>query len=551
MLSNLVVENYALISKLEIDFRKGLTIITGETGAGKSILLGALSLILGKRADTTVLLDKERKCIVEGTFELTGYGLQDFFTTQGIDYADQSIIRREILTNGKSRAFVNDTPVNLELLTDLSSKLIDIHSQHQNLNLSDNSFQMKVLDSFANNSGLLHKYSVQFELFRMVQKKYRELSENAAKIKADLDYLQFQFNQLQDAKLTAGEQEELELELEKLTHAEEIKTALQHAVSILQGEGTPVVQQLKDAHTAIFKIIKFLHGREDLDSRLESAYIEIKDVAHELDMLNDQLVYDPERLAQVNDRLTLLYDLEKKHRVSSLAELIALRSDFEQKIAGIHAIDGNLTGLEREMSTSLEAARKSAAMLSASRRKAVPEFEKKVAEMLREVGIPAALFIIELGRVEELAAQGEDKIRFLFSANKNLQPQDIARVASGGEISRLMLCIKSLMLDAMGLPTIIFDEIDTGVSGDIAERVGNIIHRMADRMQIINITHLPQVASKGRNHFLVYKTDDGNSTLTRIKLLTDQERHVEIAKMLSGEEITPAALENARALLGK
>jgi len=550
MLCNLVVENYALISKLEIEFRKGLTIITGETGAGKSILLGALSLILGKRADTSVLYEKSKKCIVEGTFDLTGYGLSDFFENNHIDYDDQTIIRREISATGKSRAFINDVPVNLELLTELGNKLIDIHSQYQNLDLANSSFQMKVIDSYAKADKALDDYRNRFNIYRTALKSFEQLSDEASKSRTEYDYLTFQYTQLDEAKLKEGEQEELETEQEKLTHAEEIKTGLTHASLLLKGEGDSVVRQLKDSLSAINRITRFLPGSAVIASRIDSAYIEIKDIAHEIDGLNSQLAFEPELLAGINDRLNVIYNLEKKHRVSALSELIALRDQLKEKISTINSYDSNLLELRKKLDQAYENMKASADRLSMIRKKSLPAFEKHITSMLLEVGIPNAAFRIELSSSEEFSWNGSDTVRFQFSANRNMSAQDISRVASGGEISRLMLCIKSLMSDSTGLPAIIFDEIDTGVSGDIAERVGNIIYRMSEKMQIINITHLPQVASKGKSHFLVYKTDEGKTTITRIKLLNAEERLIEIAKMLSGEEITPAAMENARVLLG-
>jgi DNA repair protein RecN (Recombination protein N) len=551
MLCNLVVENYALISKLEIEFQKGLTIITGETGAGKSILLGALSLILGKRADTSVLYDKEKKCIVEGTFNLSQYGLGGFFTQSEIDYDDQTIIRREIAASGKSRAFINDIPVNLELLTELGMRLIDVHSQHQNLNLADSLFQMKVLDSFAQTKTILEQYKDQYTLYRGIQKRYQYLCDEAARSKSDLDYMQFQYTQLAESHLIEGEQEELELELETLEHLEEIKTGLLNSTTLLQNEGSSILQQLKECQAQIGKISKYLQGHEDLAERLNSSYIEIKDVAHEIELVNNQLTYDPDRLNQVKDRLNLLYTLEKKHRVPGVTELIALRNQLGDRITTINSFESDLELLNNQLKESVAVLYKLSSALSEQRRTACSAFETRIIEMLHEVGIPNAGFSISLENVKDYTPNGSDQIQFLFSANKNMALQNIARVASGGEISRLMLCIKSLMSDSSGLPTIIFDEIDTGVSGEIAERVGNIIHRMSDKMQIINITHLPQVASKGKHHYLVYKTDEEKTTVTRMKLLNPDERHVEIAKMLSGEQITPAALENARALLGR
>lgn len=550
MLCNLVVENYALISHLEIEFKRGLTIITGETGAGKSILLGALSLILGKRADISVLLNKEKKCLVEGTFDITHYGLKDFFNEKGIDYDNLSVIRREIAATGKSRAFINDTPVNLELLTELGNKLIDIHSQHQNLNLSDSIFQMNVIDSYARNQELLDTYRLQYTVYKNLQKQFRQMTDEAGQAKSELDYLQFQFTQLHDAQLREGEQEELESELEELAHAEEIKTGLSTASSLLQGDEQSVLQQLKDCSAALSRIQKYLHEKENLASRIDSVYIEIKDIAGVTEVLNNKLTHDPTRMVQVSERLNLIYTLEKKHRVTSLSELIALRDHLKVKVDEINSYDFNLGEVEKKLKDAEVALTKLSDKLNAQRNKALKPFEAKITDLLREVGIPNAGFSIRLAKADEFNPFGSDKIQFLFSANRNTNLQDIARVASGGEISRLMLCIKSLISDSSGMPTIIFDEIDTGVSGEIAERVGNIIHRMAEGMQIINITHLPQVASKGENHFLVYKSEENNSTVTRMKLLTPQERHLEIAKMLSGEEVTHAALENARALLG-
>jgi DNA repair protein RecN (Recombination protein N) len=550
MLCNLVVENYALISKLEIEFRKGLTIITGETGAGKSILLGALSLILGKRADTSVLYDKEKKCIVEGTFDIARYGLADFFTEKGIDFDNQTIIRREISATGKSRAFINDVPVNLEMLTDIGIRLIDIHSQHQNLNLADSVFQMKVIDGYAQNQESLDVYRQHFHAYRDKQKKYRQLTDEAVRSKSDLDYYQFQYTQLEEARLQEDEQEELEFELGKLTHAEEIKTGLSIASSLLQGDSNAALQQLKDCSGALNKISKFLHEKENLSLRIESAYIEIKDVAREIELMNSQLDHDPGRLNQVSDRLNFLYTLEKKHKVSSLADLIALRNQLKEKIETINAFDFNIEEADKELKEAHALLSNQASRLTLQRKQAITPIEQRVIDMLHEVGIPNAGFSIRLEKLGDFNEHGADKIQFLFTANKNTPLQDIARVASGGELSRLMLCVKSLLSDATGLPTIIFDEIDTGVSGDIAERVGNIINRMSEKMQIINITHLPQVASKGEYHYLVYKTDEEEATVTRMKLLSPKERHLEIAKMLSGEEITHAALENARVLLG-
>jgi len=550
MLCNLVVENYALISTLEIEFRKGLTIITGETGAGKSILLGALSLILGKRADSNVLLDKEKKCIVEGTFDINRYGLESFLTENGIEPESQAYVRREISVTGKSRAFINDSPVTLEILLEFGKKLIDIHSQHQNLDLANSFFQMMVVDNYARNNALLKQYEDLYGEYRSLADRHRQTVQNAGKIQAEQDYIQFQFQQLEEANLTEGEVEELELELEQLTHAEEIKNGLSAIQSLLEGENMAALQQMKESVGYIYRIYKYLPGGEELYKRMETFYIDLKDITRDIGILNARHDPDPAVLTKVNDRLNLLYNLLKKHRVSSTGELILIREELRKKIEEIDSLDFNLAAIEKQLQVKKEQLTALAIQLRTQRLKATPSFEEKVKDLLRDVGIANAGFKVELEPLDEFTEKGSDKLRFLFSANKNMAPQDIARVASGGELSRLMLCIKSMLVDASGLPTLIFDEIDTGVSGDIAERVGNIISRMAEKMQIINITHLPQVASKGENHFLVYKTEDDHSATTRIKLLNQEERELEIAKMLSGEEITTAALENARALLG-
>jgi DNA repair protein RecN (Recombination protein N) len=550
MLCNLVVENYALISQLEIEFRQGLTIITGETGAGKSILLGALSLILGKRADTSVLFDKNKKCFVEGTFDITRYGIESFFQDHEIDYDHHTLVRREISPAGKSRAFLNDIPVNLDLLTEFGRKLIDIHSQHQNLNLADSMFQLRVIDSYAQNQDLISEYNRHFASFRTLEKKHVLLTEEAIRLKSDLDYFQFQFDQLGEARLVENEQEELELELGKLTHAEEVKSALSGATLLLQGENDPALSQVRETLTLLNRIHRYLPGGENLLKRIESAYIELKDVAQEIELLNHQFYLDPERLAIVNERLNLLHTLQKKHNVTSVAALILIRDNLQNKINEIASIDFSLEGIAKELDRKRIQLASLADELTKKRQEVIAPVELKITELLREVGIPNALFRVLLFPTDDFGEKGQDRIQFLFSANKNTEPQDIARVASGGELSRLMLCIKSLISDSTGLPTLVFDEIDTGVSGETAERVGNIIQRMAEKMQIINITHLPQVASKGDQHYLVYKSEEAHTAETRVKLLTPEERHIEIAKMLSGEEVTKAALENARALLG-
>ena len=549
MLKNLIIENYALISELNISFGKGLTIITGETGAGKSIMLGALALILGKRADTTVLYDKGKKCIVEGLFDISRYNLQPFFSDHDLDFDDQMILRREIAASGKSRAFINDVPVTLEVLTELGDRLIDIHSQHQHLNLSNYHFQLRVVDSYAGTLGLEEEYNKEYEVFIGLQHHLDKLKAEAEKSKADLDYFTFQHNQLHEAGLLAGEQEELEQELEKLTHTEEIKSSLQASMSLMAGEDNSLLANLREALTYLEKAGKYLPVSAEIARRCESSYIDLKDAAAEIEAQFEKIDYDPVRLEWIKNRLDLLYGLQQKHRKASVQELIYLKQELENKINTITHYDSSIEEALKQVDARRKELQRLAQNLSKKRQDTFPDMEDQVADMLHELGMPNATFTVKHVILPDFSPSGIDQVQFMFSANKNVSPQDISKVASGGELSRLMLTVKSLLSDATGLPTIVFDEIDTGVSGEIAEKVGNIIKRMSGRMQLINITHLPQIASKGDCHLLVYKEEDEQTTVTRIKKLTPDERHIEIAKMLSGEEITTAALENARELL--
>ncbi len=549
MIQSLTVENYAIIDKLEIEFSRGLSIITGETGAGKSILMGALSLILGKRADTSILKDKSRKCIVEGIFDIAEYGFQGFFEKNDIDYDDFTIFRREISPNGKSRAFINDTPVNLNILSELGIRFIDIHSQHQNLNLSNSQFQLKVIDCFSHSEDLLRKYQDVYNLFRDLSKEYQYLLEKSKQSQADLDYYQFQFNQLDIAKLKENEQYELEQELEKLNHAEEIKNNLNSAVSLLSGEDNTVLNKLKDIHSFINKIIKFYPDVADYGKRLESSYIELKDVANELELLKEKIELDPEKLEYINERLDLIYSLQHKHKVNTVKDLKKIKESLKQQIDEVSSYEFKLEDLKKRINECENKLNDFAQQLSKQRQESLNNIEKEITVLLLDLGIPNGRFKIHHEITGDYTINGIDRVQFLFSANKNITLQEISKIASGGELSRLMLSIKSLLSDSTGLPTIIFDEIDMGVSGEIADKVGNIIKRMSKGMQIINITHLPQVACKGDFHYLVYKSDEGESTTAHVKLLNNDERHIEIARMLSGEELTEAAMENARELL--
>lgn len=549
MIQSLSIENYAIINNLEIEFSRGLSIITGETGAGKSILLGALSLILGKRADTSILKEKTRKCIVEGTFDITEYGFQSFFNENDIDYEDLTILRREIYPNGKSRAFINDSPVNLNILSELGIRFIDIHSQHQNLNLSNSQFQLKVIDSYSRSVDLLVIYQNVYNLYKELQKEYHNLLEKSQQSQADLDYYQFQFNQLNIAKLKENEQDELEQELEKLNHAEEIKNNLNSSVSLLSGEDNTVLNQLKDVNSFLTKILKFYPDVAEYEKRLESTYIELKDLANELELLKEGIELDPEKLEYINERLDLIYSLQQKHKVNNIKELLDIKESLKQKINEVTSYEFKLEDLKKRINECENKLSDYAQRLSQQRQNSLRNIEKEITVLLIDLGIPNGRFKIHHEITGDYAINGIDRIQFLFSANKNIALQEISRIASGGELSRLMLSIKSLLSDSSGLPTIIFDEIDMGVSGEIADKVGNIIKRMSAGMQIINITHLPQVACKGDFHYLVYKSDEGKTTTAHVKLLNNEERHIEIARMLSGEELTEAAMENARELL--
>ncbi|KPL21219.1 MAG: hypothetical protein AMS23_09670, partial [Bacteroides sp. SM1_62] len=536
MLKTLHVRNYALIRHLEIEFRPGFTIITGETGAGKSILLGALSLLLGNRADTSVLKDKEKKCIVEGSFDITSYGYHSFFTVNDMDYDDHLIIRREISPGGKSRAFINDTPVNLHLLKELGTRLVDIHSQHENLHLGEHGFQLMVLDTVARNRPLLSAYQDQFHRFTDLVSELAGLKEKASKSKADLDYYTFQYQQLAEARLSAGEQEDLEQELQTLDHAGEIKRNLQLVFYLLSDQDDAVINKLGEAIHALDSIAVFYPAATLLAERIRSAMIELKDISGEAETSGADIEMDPGRQQILRERLDMLFSLMQKHGVNDVNGLIRLQAELDTRIQEIASYDEQVDKLERELTDKRDQLQKQAAELSDRRKKILPEIEKVVNDMLKVLGIPNALFRVEHRELDGFTENGKDEVEFLFSANKQVLPQEISKIASGGELSRLMLSIKSLLSDSLELPTIIFDEVDSGVSGEIAEKVGAIMKKMSLGKQVINITHLPQVAGKGDFHYLVHKFDEGGATITDIKLLDDEDRVLEIARMLSGEE---------------
>jgi len=549
MLKSLFIKNYVLIRHLEIDFYPGFSIISGETGAGKSILLGAISLIVGQRADTGVLMDKKEKCIVEIRFTLESDDLKPFFEEKDLDYEEVTVIRREINSSGKSRAFINDTPVNLPVLREMGMNLIDIHSQHQNLLLGNTLFQLKVVDDFAGQWKLLEDYETTYTRYKKLEQRYRELVEMADKSKADLDYNQYQFDQLEKARLEKDEQQELEEELETLNHAEEIKTNLSHASFLLSEDENALLVKLKEIHSLVQKVVPFMPSAGEIEKRLDSAHIELKDLASEIENLSIGVEYNPERIQEISDRLDLIYSLQQKHRVDSIADLLAIKDELQTRLNEITSYDQQIETVSSELDETKQQLEAEAKKLSDKRKNTIPEIEKKITHLLKELAIPNGRFSIRQSRTEDYTPTGIDEIQFLFSANKQSRLQDIGTVASGGEISRLMLSLKSLISRSAALPTIIFDEIDAGVSGDTADKVGLLMSQMANEMQVINITHLPQVASRGKYHYLVYKEDKKDSTFTYIKLLNREERIVEIAKLLSGEELTDAALKNAKELL--
>jgi DNA repair protein RecN (Recombination protein N) len=551
MLRNLHIQNYALIDELDIEFRQGLNIITGETGAGKSILLGALALILGQRTDASVLKDKSKNCVVEGLFEISGYNLEQFFEENDLDYHTSTIIRRQINEAGKSRAFINEVPVNLNVIKDLGERLIDIHSQHQNLLLSSSAFQIGTVDAFAVINSELITYKETYNHYKMLQLEIAELEENSRKALADLDYLEHQLKQLDEAKLKEGEQADLELLQQQLSNAEEIKTGLQLAFEMLDSNELSVIPVLKNSVTSLQKISNYLPEAKVLSTRIESCRTELRDINDEVNRLNEKIHLDPEQLMQVNQRLDMLFTLQQKHRVSTADDLIAIRESLRIQVDQITGYESEISAKKTELLSTLKNITEKALVISKKRKASAPKFELNIANLLKQLGMPFASFVVQIEDTIEFNSLGKDAVTFLFTANKQIPPQELTKIASGGEISRLMLSLKSLMVAQKGLPTIVFDEIDTGVSGEVADKMGNIISDMGKGMQVINITHLPQIACKGNTHFLVYKDNRSAASKTLIKLLDKDERVVEIAKMLSGESLSDAAITNAKHLLSQ
>ncbi len=551
MLKSLYIRNYVLIDKLDIRFENGFSVITGETGAGKSIILGALGLVLGQRADGKSIKNTADKCIIEAVFDISAYRLTAFFEEHDLEYDPETcILRRELYVTGKSRAFVNDSPAPLSVLKELGTRLIDIHSQHQNLLLGDNRFQLRVIDVIAGNTPVLEEYQQIYRQYQYCKKALADLQEKALRTKQEEDYVRFQLEQLTEARLQPGEQEALEQELETLSHAEEIKGALYKVTGLLDGDEAGAVQLLKEALTATESLERYFPRAREIAERLRSAYIDLGDLASETDILKEDIEFNPERMEWVNDRLDTLYSLQQKHRVSSPEELLALQDKFILQLQEIDSFDEQIAELEEQRDQAHRQLVEIATRLSGRRKKASSSFATQLVSMVAPLGIPNARFDVAIQPRVVPGADGMDDIQFLFSANKNGIPQPVAQIASGGEISRLMLCIKAMIAGFTALPAIIFDEVDTGVSGDIADKMGEIMKQLGAQMQVLAITHLPQIASKGKTHYFVYKQDIEEQTVTRIRELTSGERITEVARMLSGASLTDASVANAKDLLG-
>jgi len=551
MIKHISIQNYTLIESLEIDFDEGLTIITGETGAGKSILIGALSLVLGQRADTHSLFDKSKKCIIEGHFDISKYHLDNFFIENELDYEDVTIVRREITPNNRSRAFINDTPVNANILKDFAAALIDIHSQHDSLSLNRPNYQLAVLDDFSDNNSLLEAYKTLYFSYCKNKKTLEELLEKEKMSKSNLDYYNFLYHELNNAHLVDGEQEAAEKELELLNNAEDIKKNLNLILHSLNLSDINVLSSLKEVTATIDNIQRYLPELEELYKRTQSAYIELKDIYSELSKTEERIIYSPEKIEEISDRLNIIYELQKKHRVNSIKDLHILIEDLTEKLHLINSLDNEILALENTIEKEKEALKIAANNISANRKKHLPILNEKITSLLHELSMPDAVIEIKMTTDLPLKNDGTDAIEILFSANKGNKPDEISKVASGGELSRLMLAIKSVVSQKKLLPTLIFDEIDTGISGETAVKTAGIINSMGKNMQIIAITHLPQIACLGNNHFVVYKTTVSDKTKTNISKLKSEERVKAIAEMISGHKLTEASMSTAKELLNK
>lgn len=549
MLRSLLIQNYALIEKLDINLYQGFSVITGETGAGKSIILGAIGLLLGQRADVKTIRKGAAKCIIEARFDVSAYGMKSYFEQNELEYEDECILRRELYASGKSRAFINDSPASLAQMKELGEQLIDIHSQHQNLLLNKEGFQLNVLDLIAHDEALLASYQAVYDEWKEVQQELADLIARAEQNKTDEDYLRFQLNQLEEANLTSGEQEELEQEADTLSHAEEIKAGFYHISQTFCGDEGGLLSELKECLNRMRNLQHIYQPAGELADRLDSTYIELKDIADEAADQEEKVEFNPKRLDEVNERLNLIYTLQKKHRLSTVEELLTLADEYASKLSAITSSESDIAAL-RERSEKLKGCiLEKAAMLTEARSLAARQVEGEMAARLMPLGIPNVRFQVCIGPRKEPGRYGMDTVSFLFSANKNGNLQNVSSVASGGEIARVMLSIKAMIAGAVKLPTIIFDEIDTGVSGTMAERMGQVMQQISSHAQVICITHLPQIAALGTHHFKVYKEETADGTASHIVPLTADQRVEEIANMLSGANLTPEALANARTLL--
>ncbi|NOX48120.1 MAG: DNA repair protein RecN [Chlorobi bacterium] len=549
MITHLSIKNYVLIQLLEIEFGKGLSVITGETGAGKSILLGALGLILGKRADTGVLQNKMEKCIIEGTFEIANYSLKGFFVQYDLDYDATTYLRREINPNGKSRAFINDSPVGLNILKELGSRLIDIHSQHQTITINNAGFQMAVVDGFAGIQKEVAGFSKRFSEYKNLKGKLLALREKEIKAKAEKDYFSFLLNELSEANLQKDEQGKLENELKILNNAEEIKAGLFSSSQILQGEDEGVINQISLVNNTLAALAKFGESFDEIAKRINSCLIELRDISTDISQMEEESGYDPAHIDQISSRLDKIYSLQQKHNVNTTEGLLEIMEELGQKMKYIVSIDSEIEKTNKQLVKSNEGIHRLAAGISTKRKAVFKEIEKEVIRVISFLGLSDARFAIAHKTIDEPDKTGMDEIRFLFNANRGGELSELSKVASGGEISRLMLAIKSLISQKNLLPTILFDEIDSGISGNIADKTGTILSELGVVMQVIAITHLPQIAGKGNAHYLVYKETDGETTTSHIKKMSPDERIFEIAKMISGQDVTSSSVEAARQLL--
>jgi DNA repair protein RecN len=549
MLKSLTVSNYALIDSLSIDFDNGFSVITGETGAGKSILLGALGFVLGERSDSSIMLDETKKCTVEAVFLIDNERIKPFFEENDLDYDKELILRRELSSTKKSRAFINDTPVTAQQLKELGNQLVDIHSQHDSLLLTNADFQLDIVDNAADNYSLLVDYQAVYHKYVAFKNELKALREMAEKNVAENDFLAFQLDELLKADLQDNEYEEVSQRLEILENAEEVKTLLAQSLTTLSESEYSVLDQLNELKSSVDRLKRYIPQAEQYLERIESTKIELKDIAQDLDAMQDSTQFDSDSLNEIQERFDLIQRLMMKHHVKDYSELLEIREDLQRKVGAYANIDEEIGKKERQLKDCEKELAKLADTLSGKRRKVKVSFEKSVTDIIRQLKMPHGVFEIEITDTAEFAVTGKNKVRFLFSANKGIAPDDMSRVASGGELSRLMLAIKAVASKSSYIPTLIFDEIDTGVSGEVASKLGDIMQTMGESLQIISITHLPQIASKAKNHFFVYKDESEQKTRSCIRLLSHDERVTEIAKMLSNDKITPEAIKAAEVIL--